>query len=68
MIILCNKLQLTDKRANALPGKGSSADSAGFIVMTSSPASPWQPTTSALINPAAVYSPEVELQPLTKKQ
>ena len=54
-------LQLTDKRPSELAGKSNSADSAGFIMMTSLPASPWQPTTSTLINPAVVYSPEVEL-------
>ena len=58
-------LQLTDKRPSELLGKSNSADSAGFIMMTSLPASPWQPTMSTLINPAVVYSPEVELQPPT---
>ena len=53
-------LQVTNKGPTALPGKSSS--------VTSSPASPWQPTPSVLMNPAVADSPEVELQPLVKKR
>ena len=60
-------MQVTDKSGSTIPVKGlKSADSATFT-MTSPAASPWQPTTAALIHPAMIRSPEVELQPLTKK-